>query len=259
MESVCVVDDLDQLDLLSQLVDKSLVQVDRLAGEQRRYHLLETLRQYAGEKLLAARESLPTQERHATYYLSVAEEAATQMGGAQQSEWLSLERIEYENLRAALQWYVDMAGSEHHDHLQLAERGLRMVVALQPFWKIQGFLSEGRDWLACMLSLPGANPTTEIYAQALTGAGELAEVQGDYEDAQGQYQQSLAIMQTLNLPAGIAKTFNHLGNIARHQGDASRAQSYYEESLAIRRKLNDLKGLAATLNGLGNVFWMQGD
>jgi predicted ATPase/class 3 adenylate cyclase/DNA-binding SARP family transcriptional activator len=263
------------LDLLGRLVNKSLVLAEEHQGESR-HHLLETIRQYGAEKLQAGEERLgrdsgqrrgpgPGGEeavwrgRHRDYFLRLAEEADPQLHGAAQGEWmLRLER-EHDNLRAALVW-----STERGD----AEAGLRLGGALWRFWMMRGYLTEGRERLTALLSLPGAEARTVVRGKALHGAGVLAHRQGDYEGARALLEEKLAIGRDLGDPYGIAWSLNNLGNVARarDQGDdeAARAlreeaRALYAEGLAIFRELGDQEGIAWSLKNLGDVALVQGE
>jgi predicted ATPase len=135
------------LESLSSLVDKSLVMVEEHEGEAR-YRLLETVRQYAAEKLDESGEAEAVRERHARHYLALAEEAEPELTGTQQEAWLGRLETEHDNLRAALSWAL-----AHGE----AELGLRLGSALGEFWHMRGYLGEGRRWLEAALAKVDAN------------------------------------------------------------------------------------------------------
>jgi len=240
----------DVLDLLSRLVDKSLVTAEEGTDDSVRYRLLETLRQYGRERLIASGETEETQRRHAAYFLALAEEAEPKLTGPEQVVWLDRLETEHDNLRAALRW-VRASGE--------AETGLRLGGALWWFWYVRGYYLEGRERLAELLALPGAAGRTAARAKVLNGAGVMAWAQGDYAPARTLHEESLAIRRELGDRRDIARSLNNLGILSYRQGDYTAARSFYEESLAILRELGDKRNIAASLNNLGQVAHDQGD
>ena len=147
------------LDVLTGLVDNSLVVVDRPGGATR-YRLLETIREYAAERLETAAERDATSERHARFYLGLAEQAEAELHGADQLAWLERLALEHDNLRVALEWWED------HERPDL---GLRLGSALWPFWWFRGHVKEGRSRLQRLLAAAELAPehiTPEISARA---------------------------------------------------------------------------------------------
>jgi predicted ATPase/DNA-binding winged helix-turn-helix (wHTH) protein len=238
----------DVLDLLTSLADKSLV-VPEQGDAQTRYRLLETVRQYARDRLEDSGGSAAARVRHRDYYLALAEEADPKLRGAEQAEWLQRLEEEHENLRAGLAWSVAEAGTGG---------GQRLCGALRRFWWTRGHLSEGRQWCTRVLGRTGAERTRER-ANVLNAAGVLAFYQGDYPAARALEEESLAIRRELGDRSGIAGSLGNLGNVASGQGDYPAARTLYEESLAIRRELGDPSGIANSLGNLGNVALYQGD
>jgi predicted ATPase/class 3 adenylate cyclase len=255
-EAVCSgegIEDWEVLDLLTSLVDKSLVVFEELEGEAGgRYRLLETLRHYAKERLRETGEEPELQGQHLKFFLALAEEAEPHLTDAEQSVWLDRLETEHENLRSALEacYAIGKAG---------AESGLRLCGALARFWWVRGYLSEGRVWTAEALSQASTEERTQWRAKALNGAGLLAYSQGDFPSARSLYEQSLSIRQEIGDRWGIASSLNNLGGVAQHQGDYASAQAFYEESLAMKREIGDQWGIAASLNNLGLVAYSQGD
>jgi len=251
-EQVCAgegVEDSEVLDLLTSLSDKSLVVVEQNDGLSR-YRLLETVRQYARERLLQSGGGEALRERHRDYYLTLAETAEPKLLGAEQTQWLQRLGEEHDNLRSALEWSLVEEGSG---------AGLRLCGALQRFWATRGHLSEGRAWCVRVLGKAGAEERTQERAKALNAAGALAWYQGDYPAARTLNEESLAIQRQLGDRKGAAASLNYLGGVACDQGDYSAARALCEESLAIRRELGDRWGMAGSLNNLGNIARHQGD
>ena len=259
-EGVCSDEDREAwevLDLLTSLVDKSLVMYE----EEGRYGFLETMRQYAGDRLAESGESGAVQDRSAAWFLRMAEEAEPHLTGPEQEAWLERLETEHDNLRAALSWSEGQGpGAEPR-----TEVGLRLAGSLWRFWAVRGHLSEGRQWLERMLTLDrtraegSVGEASAARANALNGAGYLARNQGDVESAWSLPEEALAIQRLLEDQEGIAASLNHLGNAAYMLGNYESARSLHEESLMIKRRLGDQRGIADSLNNLGNVAHMQGD
>jgi predicted ATPase/DNA-binding winged helix-turn-helix (wHTH) protein len=250
IETVCNFEnELNILETMESLIAKSLVKQTDAHGEPR-FAMLETIREYAGEKLLAAGEEERVRERHRERYLALAEEAQVKLMGAEQAKWLQQLEDEHDNLRAALNWSVVLAGSDG---------GLRLCGALVRFWATRGHLTEGRGWCARFLGRAEGEAGTSERAKALNAAGVLAQRQGDCADARARYEESLAIRRQLGDRSGIAGSLNNLANVSALEADYSSARTLYEESLAIRRQLGDRNGIAVALDNLGAVADEQGD
>jgi predicted ATPase/DNA-binding CsgD family transcriptional regulator len=251
---------IDLLEGIGSLVDKSLLrrhQMERAGpDEEPRFTMLETIQEYALERLTASGESSDVQARHAAYFLVLAEAAEPQLQSAPQEQWLARLDSEHDNLRAALAW------ARNQDQGS-AEVCLQLAGALWRFWYIRGYYSEGRAQLAAVLQAaklqpePGDSIRSAALARVLHGAGVLAWGQGDYTTAQTYSQECLALYQALTDLAGQANALNTLGLVARSQGDYSRARTLHTESLTLRRNLGDQWGIANALLNLGVVAWNQ--
>jgi len=251
-ERVCAGDglaDRDVLDLLTSLVDKSLVMAEQNDGRYR-YRLLETVRQYARDQLLESGAGDVVRQRHRDFFLALAEAAELKLLGGEQATWLRRLEEEHDNLRSALEW--SLAETE-------SGGDLRLCGALQQFWWTRGHFSEGREWCVRALGKPEAGRPTQERAKALNVAGVLARHQGDYPAARVLHEESLAISRQLGDRTGMARSLNNLGNVAMEQGDVAAARVPHEESLAISRVLADKQGIARSLNNLGIVTREQGD
>jgi predicted ATPase/DNA-binding SARP family transcriptional activator len=238
------------LDHLAQLRENSLI-VSEEAGEGVRFRMLEALREYGWEKLRASGEEAALRDRHRDYFLALAEQAESQLVGAEQAVWLKRLEVEHDNLRSVLEWCKAM---EEGDGV-----GLQLAGALANFWRTRGYLSEGRAYLAETLGRPGAAAPTPVRSRALDGAGMLACDQGDYGTAKALYEESLAIRRELGDRPGIANSLHNLGLVANFQEDYAASRALYEESLAIRREMEDRQGIASSLNNLGNMAYAVGD
>jgi predicted ATPase len=237
-------DDLGVLDLLTHLVDKSLVIADA-ADDESRYRLLETVRQYAAERLEEAEEGLEARNRHLDFHLAIAETAEPQLTGSAQVAWLQRIETLHENMLAAL------------DHCEVAQDGaikaLRLCRALMQFWRVHGHFKTGFEACATALARRPAPQRIAARAGALHAAGVMAEMLGDYERATDLASKALSIERELGNREGIARSLNSLGNAAYFRGDLAEAKRLHEESLAIRRALGHKPGIASSLNNLGNV------
>ncbi|CAN5658702.1 BTAD domain-containing putative transcriptional regulator [soil metagenome] len=249
-ESVGVGEGIDQedvLELLSVLVDKSLVVAEENWEQGARYRLLEPVRQYAREKLGVSGEAEAVGRRHAEFFLALAEEAEPELTRSQQAEWLDLLETERDNLRAALSWAL---GRE-------LDSGPRMAGALCRFWHTRGYLSEGRTYLEAVAS-SSAVPTS-VRAKALDGLGWIAEPQGDYERAREAYEESLELYRISNDKRGVANVLGDLGSLALDRGDYEEATSLLVESLTLHRELGSKEEVVGVLNGLGVLASAEGD
>jgi predicted ATPase len=239
--------DLDLLDGMASMVDKSLAQQVEQAKGESRFVMLETIREYALEKLAASGEEALTKRAHAAYCLVLAEEEPTEQDG---TEWLERFAFEHDNFRAGLEWLTETGN---------AEWGLRLAAALFRFWEMREYLTEGRDRLGKLLKLPGSAVPTKARNRALFAAGVLAGEQGDYAAADALVRESLDIARQLLDKQGVAVSLNALAVNARGRGDVPVARSLFEESLVLWRELGDQKAVARSLSNLANIVKLQGD
>jgi predicted ATPase/serine/threonine protein kinase len=242
--------DLDLLDGMASMVDKSLMQQVEQANGESRFGMLETIREYALEKLEASGEEASTKRAHAAYCLVLAEEEATEQRGAERAEWLERFALEHDNFRAGLEWLTETGD---------AEWGLRLGTALFRFWETREYLAEGRDRLGKLLKIAAAAAPTKARARALFAAGVLAGEQGDYASADVLLRESQDIARQLGDKRGVAVSLNALAVLARDQGDVAAAHSWFEESLVVWRELGDQKAVARSLSNLASVAKLQGD
>ena len=227
IESVCIPEnDLPAVETVESLVDKSLVNETETHGEPR-FAMLETIREYAGERLLAEGEAESVRDGHLRYFVVLSEETKAKLMGAEQAVWLLRLEAEHENLRAALEWDLASPGSR---------RGLRICAALQRFWSTRGYFGEGRRWCARILGKSDGGEQTSERANALNTAGALADLQGGYSAARMQYEESLAIRRKLGDRRGIAASLGNLGIVSLEQGALAAARTL------IRGELGDHAG-----------------
>ncbi len=239
---------LNILDQLTQLCDKSLMRQEEFDGEPR-FMMLETIREYALDKLAERGEAEATCQRQAEYYLQLADQASAKMSGAEQASWLLRLERELDNVRAVLGWALE--GSD-------AETALRLCGTLWQFWLIRGYLTEGRSWIMQALG-KAAVISPKWRSSALNTAGILAAHQGDRMQARSLFEQCLMLRRDLEDSLGIANTINSLGALAYFDKDYAAALPLYSESLAIMRELNDKAGTSRVLNNLGLLHENQGD
>jgi predicted ATPase len=253
VESVCDTKkdlELDVLEGMASMVDKSLVQQIEQAKGEPRFVMLETIREYGLEKMATSGEEPLTRRAHAAYCLVLAEEGAAEDSGANLTEWLDRFEIEHDNFRTALEWL-----SKTDD----AEWGLRLGTALFRFWEMREYLTEGRDWLGKLLKLGGAAAPTKTRLRALFAAGVLAGEQGDYIVADALIKESAEMARQLEDKRSIAIASNARAVNARDRGDIAVARALFEESLALWRELRDPLAVARALSNLANVVKLQGD
>jgi predicted ATPase len=240
---------------LAGLADKSLLRVVERDDGEPRFSMLETIREYALERLEESGESREVRQWHANFFAALAGAAESELGGPQQAQWLARLEEEHDNLRSALAW-TQASGAT-------AIR-FQLVGSLALFWRIRGHLTEGRQWLAGLLDRPpGVGDSSEALAaaraKALIGAGVLADAQGDYLGAAALYEECVALRRKLGDKSGIAAALSNLAIAVWLQGNHRRAMTLYEEALALKRELGDPAGIAASLNNLGSVAHQLGD
>jgi predicted ATPase/DNA-binding SARP family transcriptional activator len=293
VQFVCAVDD-DQshavLENLSRLIDKSLVDPEESSGETMRYRLLETIRQYAQEKLEEAGEKQIARDRHYNFLLQIVDHANQHRNGAYPKKWLDLIRIERDNLRGALEWAIDGGRTE---------AALRLAGHSAWGWFVHSEFIEGRMWLERALAMPSADQFPEPYALALLFNGMIAYLKSEIKEAKPWLEQSLAIGRAhsqqdvvagaldflalvaiqernfilaqaylfesraifaeLGLVGGIAQAVAHLGLLAEQVGDKAAALSLYEQALSLFRNCGETARLPGVLRMMGWNYYELGD
>ena len=228
------------LDGVGTLIDDSLLERD---GE--RLRMLETIREYALEQLEADEDAEFVRRRHAEHFLKLAE-AEPDSG---QAAWLARMDGERNNFRSALNWSVDLGE---------ASLALRLAAALWEFWWVRGYLAEGRGWLDAALAR-GRIAAPELRARALHAAGSLATRQGDYESAAALFEESLALWEELDDPAGTARSLLSMGTVAAEQGDQERAIELSEQASELYGESGDKRGHALAISNLGGIALERGE
>ena len=227
------------LDATAALIDDSLLE----RGE--RLRMLETIREYAAERLDEDSEANAIRRKHAEHFLALAGSDPL----PNQAGWLAKLDANQDNLRAALDWCRD-AGQ--------AGLGLRLSAALWEYWWIRGGLGEGRSRLDEALEL-GLEEPPELRARALHAAASLATRQGDYDRAAELSEQSLVLWEELGDDAGTARSLLSLGTVAAEQGDHERAITLSERAAELYRESGDRRGHALAVSNLGGIALERGD
>ena len=245
VEEVCDGD----LDVLGSLVDRSLVRQRDAEGGEPRFDQLETLREYALERLAESGEAEAFHRRHAEYFALLAEDAEVRFQTGEETPQLGrMLDAESDNLRAALAW-CGTAGE--------VELELRIASALLLFWTVRGYLTEGRRWLDDALVRAAGEPA--LRAKALAATAGLAYRQGDNERSREAWTEALKLYREIGDPTGTATVVGSLGNVAVGEGDLARALELYEESARLFREMGDRRRLANVVGNMGAVASMQRD
>ena len=242
----------DVLDVLAHLVDKSLVVADHSPSETR-YRLLETIRQYARQKLTAEGDEEACRDRHLQYFLLWAEALVPTIEGPEQLSGLKRYELEHDNLRTALSWSKQDG--------KKAKAGLRLAAACGPFWAAHCYLSEGRKHLCEALLPKDVNDRSSAHAWALMFSAHLAYKQADYPAGQPLIEESLAIWRELGQEGleGLAYTLEVYGGFRMEVGDYQRAQGLFQESLDTYTQLNHQFGMGELHKDLGWCAIRTGD
>jgi predicted ATPase/class 3 adenylate cyclase len=239
---------LDVLDGLAGLVDHSMLRRQDVDGEPR-FSMLETIREFAAERLEAGGETGEIRRRHAAAFLDFAQQAAPRLTGPDRMAWLDRFEDEHGNCRAALAWAMEARD---------AETAMRLGAALWRFWQMRGHLQEGRARLTAILAMPGGSPPSR--ALALEAAGGIAYWQGDLDAARGLYEEALARQRDLGDAASIARAlYNFSFVFFVRPDDYGRAAALLDESLALYAQLGDDAGVARTHWALGSIAHYQAD
>jgi predicted ATPase/class 3 adenylate cyclase len=243
-EEVCSEDEVEDweiLDLLSSLIDKSLV-VPELVGSHQRYRFLEMIRHYALDRLSESGELEQIAQKHYYYYSKMAEKASRELWSSEQKHWLSWLQMEHDNLRSALGWTKEEQGR--------ADKMLFLSTYLWRFWQVQGHTQEGLELLELALQRDTSS-TAHLRANGLRGAGNLARQLGDYARAKLFHEQSLGLFEQVQDKLGIARQLEELGEIKWTTGDPQTAVDYITQSLGLHYEIANLEGIATSLEHLG--------
>ncbi len=236
------------LALVAVLLDRSLLRRSD-DGEEPRFGMLETIREFALEQLAAAGEEAALRRRHAAFYLALAERSEPALYGPDQAAGFAALTRDHANLRAALTWLLETGD---------AATGLRLAVALGRFWHVGGYLGERQRWLTDSLAWCGDAPAA-LRAKALRLLGDGALDTGDLAAARTFYQRSLNLAREADDAPDVGEALMGLGGVAQEQGDLAAAEAYFADSLALREGAGDRWGAAVARFNLANVLAERGD
>ena len=234
---------------LTSLLDKNLIQRADQNESETRFSMLETIREYACERLTLSGEEPSTRRSHAAYCMVIAEEGNPELDPLARTEWLARCDAEIDNFRAALEWLL-----ENHE----LDWAIRLSMALFRFWDMREYFTEGRRRLKNLMRLIGTGYVRER-ARICTFLGAYATSQGDYAADLAFLKQGLALYGELDDQWGLAATWNALAVAARDRGNFEEAEGYFEMSLAQWRKLHDPISTARCLHNMANAAKMRGD
>jgi non-specific serine/threonine protein kinase len=240
----------EMLVLLASLVDKSMVVFEDLP-DGGRYHMLETLRQFAAEKLAESGQQRTLQERHRLWCMALAEQGEREIWRADQVVWVHRLVREQDNMRSALRWTLD-GGVD-------PEPGLRMAAALGRYWDTRGDLREGIRWLRDVLALSAVRPRTPSWSRAMTALGYLTSVQGNSEEAVQLLDESLSYWRELGEPRALAVALFFRGVAVAWPRSDLAALPFFEQSLELSRIRGPRWTTYFSLMTLGEAARVQGD
>ena len=288
-EAVCSPDGGGQTDVhdgVTSLVDKSLLQPVEAPDGERRFTMLETIREFALERLGGTTGEPSLRRRHLAFYVALAEEAEPRLIGPETVDWLDRLTAEHDNARAALAWSLT------NPDTSIAQLGVRLAVALRDFWFHRDHLGEGRRWLERVVAVDGprwpiggerSRPAASLMAEsqaaddadgprprrsqrqlraqvaALNGLAQFAHHQGEFAQSDRYAHEALELARSAGDPVGAAHALTGLGNSARIYGELTRAISLHTESLALFREAGDLAGALRPLLNLGSTVSATGD
>lgn len=236
---------LDALEAMASLAVQCLIRVEETIGGEPRFSMLATIREYATERLLDSDQSGETRQRHASYFLDVAEAAEPELEDS--PELVARLGQDHDNLRAALSWAIETGD---------ADTGLRLGYALWRFWQLMSHLREGRNWFEQLLRLPGAQEPGLQRARGLTGAAGVAYWQNDFEAATRWYEEAEAIFRQVDNRPGLAGALYNTGTMAMMSGDFELANTRFGEGVQAAGEIDNQAMLLKLLVAQGYVRFM---
>jgi predicted ATPase/class 3 adenylate cyclase len=244
---------MDALEGVSSLLDKSLLRQEVGPEGEPRFVMLETIHEYARERLEASGEAEEVRRLHAEYFLALAEEAEPELTGPDQLAYLERLEAVHDNFRAALTWSLERA----------SVTALRMAAALARFWEKRSYFSEGSSWLEAAVrlseSVEAATADSATRAKLLSEAGTFAFFRTDFDHAIVLHGEALELYRQVGDDSGVAFALLCLGAQHMEKGDHERAAPFLEEALALSRTIGDKRNTAGTLHNLGEVERQRGN
>ena len=240
---------LDVLGGLTSLVEMSLVRLDE-TGSEPRFRMLETIREYAIDRLTEAGEDAAIREQHATFYLEFAEAAEPEFVRANQMEWLDRLAADGPNTMAALAWFLEQ---------NRIEEGLRLSVAMRFYWLRRAPFGEGSRWLTAFLQRPADGVPPHTRARAIAAAGSFNHWLGHLEETRRQYQEALALFREAGDLIGEARLLRNLASVAIDLGELEQAESLLTESRAVADRSGNPRSVADVVGLCGTLAFAQGD
>jgi predicted ATPase/DNA-binding CsgD family transcriptional regulator len=234
------------MELVQRLVDKSLVSADAAGGRSTRFRMLDTIREYALEKLQEGDEA-EARRLHARYFLEWTAQAARGLRSAEHLDWLRRLDDEQANIRLALSWSM----------IEEPEAALRLAAAMGAYWHVRRRLVEGLEWLDQALDLEA--PKLDVRAAALWSRSRIRWRHGDYDEARRDAEECAALSRELNLPLELSGALTMLGLLTNAAGDTRAGMEAHEEALRVSRQNGDHEGVARSLNNIALIVSYGGD
>lgn len=241
------VDPQDVPPLLDALVERSLLMVSE-GSDAHRYGFLETVREYASERLAESSEEDIVRERHLRWAISVAEMAETKLAGAESANFIRRLEADHDDLRAALAWSLKTGRDGE---------ALRLACALGDFWSTRGYYREGRAWLE--RAMAGLHDDLELVARAQFALARLAVDEGEYDDALELLTHSLEVARRAGYQRGEGRVLNLIGTVSGLRGDHITAHERFEAALASAVAAGDDRFAASCLSNLASTFFVAGE
>jgi tetratricopeptide (TPR) repeat protein len=240
---------LDVLGGLTSLVEMSLVRLDETESEPR-FRMLETIREYAVDRLVDAGEDATMRERHAAFYLAIAEAAEPELVRANQVQWLERLAADGPNITAALGWLLDQ---------NRIEEGLRLSVAMRFFWLRRAPFGEGSRWLTAFLERPADGVPLRVRARAVAAAGSFHHLMGHLDETRTLYRDALALFRGASDLIGEARLLRNLASVAIDLGEFDEAESLLTESRAVAESSGNPRSVADVVGLCGTLAFAQGN
>ena len=239
------------LDDLARLVDKSLINKEELDGEVR-FHMLETIRQYAEFKMFAAEEVDEVKNRHRDWFMQLAETAEPKLRTGEQLVWLNQLETEHDNLRAAIKWSIE----QKH-----VEQALRIPSALVYFWEIHGHGEEGRNWFKQALEMDedAKKKYPFAWANAVHGIAIHSAYTPQFQTYHAEMEEVLKIFRAYGDDFRVGHTLYHLAYFPHFVGELDTAKARYEESLGVYKKISNEWGMGECLHCIAHIEEVQGN